>query len=1151
MSVPSTITKTKDDLINQAHEARRTRDLARRREHAATTIQAFLKSSYYRRKLKESTLKEFESYVCDLNAQQSHDILITIRKLLFVCSPRKDRAKLDNLLEFILGTIEQDVDLTSKGKNLRIMQCPGQAVDYPANDQIRQDTTECNLVKSTKGDLFLMWSLIKERLLNLCLDFLQDTSSALDSQHIDLYLNLIQLFMLDCRPNFVAQSPNNLPGTGVKVAIKDRISLGVIVKRVCFLHSTANIIKDKLDRFRSDLRKSILCNYTKILLTLIDYLSRGKVINIDDIPEGSRKMIVELLILMLTLPGFIYHIETQAPELKNALDEHEIVSLTSSLLINSLDFQTLSSTSSVYMIANLIHLASITEKPFIGDKIKFVSLITKLMEYCQKNMVLKCNKTRSGSNQAAKIKSSNRKNNETVDVSFNPIIGWLSREQATQVDINVIKSQLSHLWECNFLKLLFQDLIEANQSNQCEENSMNGVEVKALRAGTCTQPSGKKSDNKSSSDHEAPLTVICRAVGRAASVVGKTLNSSYAKLDPSYSNQYNGSRLLKPATNRIAHVCLMLQTALDTLTTLKHDILAGLCLHDFVIRNLWIFIKSLSPDLGVKAFIEHLALFTKINATELQILILFCECGSHLMSVLDDTELYEKQRPFTISELNSISQFLNQFVFRLIVQHLVNLTHQEKDPILRTAHKFLTDLYRRDCQRNFTPKNHWLIKDIKISIFLKDLESGKVAAKSIMALLPHAIPHKERVMIFRKLVSKDKALHRTGPSTLITIHRSRLVEDGYQQLARLPLHALKGLIRVKFINDYGLDEAGLDQDGVFKEFLEDTIKKVFDPALNLFCSTSEQRLYPSPTSRLHEDHLSLFNFVGKMLGKAIYEGIVVDVPFASFFLSRVLGQPHNALYSAIDELPSLDPELYKSLTYIKHYDGDVSELDLTFSIDQDFMGKIETYELEPGGKSIPVTRESRVRYIHSVANFRMKTQIEKQTEAFVSGFKSIINLDWLSMFSASEFQRLISGDDTPIDLTDLKKHTKYFGGFHSNHRVVCWLWDTLEKDFSAEEHRLFLKFVTSCSKPPLLGFGNLEPPFTIRCVEVSDDQDSGDTVGSVLRGFFAIRRSDPVDRLPTSSTCFNLLKLPNYQRRSTLRDKLRYAIRSNPGFELS
>ena len=65
-------------------------------------------------------------------------------------------------------------------------------------------------------------------------------------------------------------------------------------------------------------------------------------------------------------------------------------------------------------------------------------------------------------------------------------------------------------------------------------------------------------------------------------------------------------------------------------------------------------------------------------------------------------------------------------------------------------------------------------------------------------------------------------------------------------------------------------------------------------------------------------------------------------------------------------------------------------------------------------------------------------------------------------------------------------------------------------------------------------------------------QDEGDTVGSVFRGFFSIgRRRDPVGRLPTSSTCFNLLKLPNYRKKSTLKDKLRYAINANAGFELS
>lgn len=128
-------------------------------------------------------------------------------------------------------------------------------------------------------------------------------------------------------------------------------------------------------------------------------------------------------------------------------------------------------------------------------------------------------------------------------------------------------------------------------------------------------------------------------------------------------------------------------------------------------------------------------------------------------------------------------------------------------------------------------------------------------------------------------------------------------KDGYDQLRRLPANSIKGVIRVKFVNDLGVDEAGIDQDGVFKEFLEEIIKKVFNPALNLFkvseawgetaewaspyllptliwrtlfyvfmqTTSGNERLYPSPTSYIHENHLQLFEFVGKMLGKAVYE----------------------------------------------------------------------------------------------------------------------------------------------------------------------------------------------------------------------------------------------------------------------------------------
>uniref|UniRef100_A0A8C9LAE4 Ubiquitin-protein ligase E3B n=1 Tax=Pavo cristatus TaxID=9049 RepID=A0A8C9LAE4_PAVCR len=620
-----------------------------------------------------------------------------------------------------------------------------------------------------------------------------------------------------------------------------------------------------------------------------------------------------------------------------------------------------------------------------------------------------------------------------------------------------------------------------------------------------------------------------------------------------------GKRVDSAEVQKVCSICVLYQTTLTTLTQIRLQILTGLTYLDDLLPKLWAFICELGPQGGLKLFLECLNNDTEESKRLLAMLMLFCDCSRHLITILDDIEVYEEQISFKLEELVTISSFLNSFVFKMIWDGIVENARGETLELFHSVHGWLMVLYERDCRRRFAPEDHWLRKDLKPSVLFQELDKDKKRAQLLLQYIPHVIPHKNRVLLFRNMVTKEKeklGLVETSSAsphvTHITIRRSRMLEDGYEQLRQLSQNAMKGVIRVKFVNDLGVDEAGIDQDGVFKEFLEEIIKKVFDPALNLFKTTSgDERLYPSPTSYIHENYLQLFEFVGKMLGKAVYEGIVVDVPFASFFLSQLLGHHHSVFYSSVDELPSLDSEFYKNLTSIKRYDGDISDLGLTLSYDEDVMGQLVCHELVPGGKTIPVTNENKISYIHLMAHFRMHTQIKSQTAALISGFRSIIKPEWIRMFSAPELQRLISGDNAEIDLEDLKKHTVYYGGFHGSHRVIIWLWDILANDFSPEERAMFLKFVTSCSRPPLLGFAYLKPPFSIRCVEVSDDQDTGDTLGSVLRGFFTIRKKEPGGRLPTSSTCFNLLKLPNYSKKSILREKLRYAISMNTGFELS
>ena len=41
------------------------------------------------------------------------------------------------------------------------------------------------------------------------------------------------------------------------------------------------------------------------------------------------------------------------------------------------------------------------------------------------------------------------------------------------------------------------------------------------------------------------------------------------------------------------------------------------------------------------------------------------------------------------------------------------------------------------------------------------------------------------------------------------------------------------------------------------------------------------------------------------------------------------------------------------------------------------------------------------------------------------------------------------------------------------------------------------------------------------------------------------------EKLPSASTCFNILKLPDYKSKKTLKEKILYSIRSNSGFGLT
>jgi len=70
-------------------------------------------------------------------------------------------------------------------------------------------------------------------------------------------------------------------------------------------------------------------------------------------------------------------------------------------------------------------------------------------------------------------------------------------------------------------------------------------------------------------------------------------------------------------------------------------------------------------------------------------------------------------------------------------------------------------------------------------------------------------------------------------------------------------------------NPYGLEEAGIDGGGIFREFLSQLLMTGFDPNRGLFkYSEVDHSLYPNPEApSIVPNYLDHFFFLGRMLGK--------------------------------------------------------------------------------------------------------------------------------------------------------------------------------------------------------------------------------------------------------------------------------------------
>ncbi|XP_042213682.1 ubiquitin-protein ligase E3C-like isoform X2 [Homarus americanus] len=573
--------------------------------------------------------------------------------------------------------------------------------------------------------------------------------------------------------------------------------------------------------------------------------------------------------------------------------------------------------------------------------------------------------------------------------------------------------------------------------------------------------------------------------------------------------------------------------------------------------------------------------------TLVPLLATFCATLTAVLSTLHDSEFlgdhdengghrnpkaYQNQFPFSVEELVKMSASL-----RDVCVGLVELAHPDTrmsaltDTSYKTmwAHCFkvcvgvLRQIHLRDTRRMFCPTGHWLSSRVSLPLgncqtisfvprtsrrqrrlfmpqrwLTRDeletegppLSTTEQRRATILQELPFVIPFESRTQVFSTLVASNRSMSQMradfneGPMISVSIRRTHIYEDAFDKLSPSNEPNLRLRMRVRLMNAVGLDEVGIDGGGIFREFLSELLKTAFDPTRGFFLLTRENTLYPNPGAHhIAEDYQTHYYFIGRMLGKALYENLLVEVPLAGFFVSKLLGRSSSSV--EFHHLDSLDPELCRNLLYLKTYQGDVLDLGLDFTVLNSDLGQNTIEELVPNGANVAVTNENRIEYIYRMADYKLNKQIAKQSQAFKKGVADVVPLEWLQMFDWRELQMLISGASVPIDLLDLMDNTKYGGTYNTDHPTIQAFWQVI-RGFDETQKRQLLKFVTSCSRPPLLGFKELQPAF---CIQPSGSED----------------------RLPTASTCMNLLKLPEYKKEHTLRDKLLYAITSGSGFELS
>eukprot|EP00043_Microstomoeca_roanoka_P015167 m.151401 g.151401 ORF g.151401 m.151401 type:complete len:934 (-) comp16199_c4_seq2:139-2940(-) len=377
------------------------------------------------------------------------------------------------------------------------------------------------------------------------------------------------------------------------------------------------------------------------------------------------------------------------------------------------------------------------------------------------------------------------------------------------------------------------------------------------------------------------------------------------------------------------------------------------------------------------------------------------------------------------------------------------------------------------------------------------------------AVLQQPFPLRRKWFMDRLATLHPELQANSSEHRVLVIDRHNLLQSSCERLQALNAQELQNSFAIEF-----RDEAGHGQ-GVKREWFTLLSKEIFNPDYALFeLSPDEQSYLPNLNSSINPDHLAYFQFLGRILALASIHKQTLPVRLAAPVYKHLLGLP-----ATIEDVALFDPPYAQSLRWILENPIAEADLDLTFSVEHDAFGDLLEEELIPNGRLVAVTEENKAAYVQMLCEWKLAKAMRTQLDAIALGFSEFISLILLQLFDENELNRIVSGESI-IDVDDWRKHTE-LSGYEPEQAVVHWFWEYVAA-LSLEKRAMLLQFSTGSPTLPVGGFEHLP------------------TSDGLAK--FTLAKVDNSHDLPTASTCFNLLRMPEYPSKEALRKAFDAAI---------